>query len=46
MEHITFKGMADGVRINLDDTAGIFELLGELENKIINSIAFFGDCYC
>ena len=46
MEHITFKGMADGVRINLDDTAGIFELLGELENKIINSKAFFGDGDC
>lgn len=46
MEHITFKGMADGVRINLDETADIFELLDELEKKIINSKAFFGDGDC
>ena len=36
-ELIAFKGMVDGVRINLGDEGGIFELLDELELKIKNS---------
>lgn len=45
-ELISFKGMVDGVRINLSDTAGIFELLDALEKRIAESKAFFGDGDC
>ena len=45
-ELIAFKGMVDGVRINLGDEGGIFELLDELELKIKNSKGFFGDGDC
>ena len=45
-ELISFKGMVDGVRINLGDEAGIFDLIRELELKIKNSKAFFGDGDC
>ncbi len=45
-ELVAFKGMVDGVRINLDEDAQIFELLDELEKKIRESKAFFGDGDC
>ncbi|MDO4528486.1 MAG: septum site-determining protein MinC, partial [bacterium] len=45
-ELISFKGMVDGVRINLSDSAGIFELLEALEERIAGSKAFFGDGDC
>ena len=45
-ELVSFKGMVDGVRINLADEAGIFDILTELEKKIQESKAFFGDGDC
>lgn len=45
-ELVSFKGMADGVRINLSDTADIFELLAALQTQISKSKAFFGDGDC
>lgn len=45
-ELITFKGMVDGVRINLNDEAGIFELLDALTERIAQSKTFFGDGDC
>ena len=45
-ELVTFKGMADGVRINLSEDVGIFELLEALEKRISESKAFFGDGDC
>ena len=45
-ELITFKGMVDGVRINLSEEAGIFELLDALAERIGESKAFFGDGDC
>ena len=43
---VSFKGMGDGVRINIDEHAQIYEALAELEEKIIASKAFFGDGNC
>lgn len=45
-ELVTFKGMVDGVRINLDEEAGIFELLDALKERIAESKTFFGDGDC
>lgn len=45
-ELIAFKGMVDGVRINLDKDAPIFEILSELEGKVSESKGFFGDGDC
>lgn len=45
-ELVTFKGMVDGVRIKLDDTALIFDILTELDSKIRQNKAFFGDGDC
>ena len=45
-ELISFKGTADGVRINLDESAGIFDLLDALKERIDGSKAFFGDGDC
>lgn len=45
-ELISFKGMVDGVRINLNASAGIFELIEALEQRIAESKAFFGDGDC
>ena len=42
-ELIAFKGTVDGVRINLNADAGIFELLDALQERIAGSKAFFGD---
>ena len=43
---VYFKGMADGVRIYLHDTAPMYEILDELEQKINANRAFFGDGNC
>lgn len=45
-ETVSFKGMADGVRINLGEEEGIFELLESLKQKILANKAFFGDGDC
>ena len=45
-ELISFKGTADGVRINLDDEVMMSELFDQLRAKIENSKAFFGDGDC
>ena len=45
-ELVSFKGMVDGVRINLGEDAGLFDILTELEKKIQESKAFFGDGDC
>ncbi|MCH5212884.1 MAG: septum site-determining protein MinC [Oscillospiraceae bacterium] len=45
-ELVTFKGMGDGVRINIDEHAQVYEVIAELEKKIIASKAFFGDGNC
>lgn len=45
-ELVTFKGMVDGVRIKLDDAANVFDILTELEAKIRQNKAFFGDGDC
>ncbi len=38
--------MVDGVRINLGEDGTVFDVLGELEEKIQNSKGFFGDGDC
>lgn len=43
---VCFKGMADGVRINLHDTAPMYEILDELAQKINANRAFFGNGNC
>ena len=43
---VSFKGMGDGVRINIDEHAQVYEVISELEEKIIASKAFFGDGNC
>lgn len=43
---IAFKGMVDGVRINISDDGRVFEIVDELEKKIIENKAFFGDGDC
>lgn len=45
-ELVSFKGMGDGVRINIDEHAQTYEALTELEKKIIANKAFFGDGNC
>lgn len=45
-ELINFKGMADGVRIHLNNTAPMFEILDALEEKINSHKVFFGDGNC
>lgn len=45
-ELVSFKGMGDGVRINIDERAQVYEVISELEKKIIASKAFFGDGNC
>lgn len=45
-ELVKFKGMVDGVRINLSSDADIFELIDELEKKIESNKGFFGDGDC
>lgn len=45
-ELVSFKGMGDGVKINLDADASIYDILDELERKINSSKAFFGDGNC
>lgn len=45
-ELIRFKGMGDGVRIVLDASAPMYELLDALEKKILESKAFFGGGNC
>lgn len=43
---VSFKGMGDGVRIRIDSTAEINDILNELERKITDSKGFFGDGNC
>lgn len=45
-ELVNFKGMADGVRIHLSDSAAMYEILESLEEKINSYKAFFGDGNC
>ena len=45
-ELIAFKGTVDGVRINLNSDAGIFDILDALTERIADSKAFFGDGDC
>ena len=45
-ELIAFKGTVDGVRINLNSEAGIFDILDALTGRIADSKAFFGDGDC
>lgn len=45
-ELVSFKGMVDGVRINLDGDTGIFDLLQVLEAKICENKGFFGTGDC
>lgn len=45
-ELVSFKGMGDGVRINVDEHAQVYEVIAELERKLIESKAFFGDGNC
>lgn len=45
-ELINFKGMADGVRIHLNNTSPMFEVLDALEEKINSHKVFFGDGNC
>lgn len=45
-EIVKFKGMVDGVRINLSNSADIFEIIAELEEKIEANKGFFGDGDC
>ena len=45
-ELVYFKGMADGVRIYLHDTAPMYEILEELKRKIDANRSFFGDGNC
>lgn len=43
---VRFKGMGDGVRINIDANADTFELIEILEEKIKENKSFFGDGNC
>ncbi len=45
-ELVSFKGMGDGVKINIDAQASVYDILDELEQKINSSKAFFGDGNC
>lgn len=45
-ELVRFKGIGDGVLINIDADADIYEIIYVLENKIIENKAFFGDGNC
>lgn len=45
-ELVRFKGIGDGVLINIDADADIYEIIYILENKIIENKAFFGDGNC
>lgn len=45
-ELVNFKGMADGVRIHLNNTSPMFEILDALEEKINSHKVFFGDGNC
>ncbi len=45
-ELVKFKGMGEGVRIILDASAPMYELLEALEKKILESKAFFGSGNC
>ncbi|MGN0162914.1 MAG: septum site-determining protein MinC [Candidatus Ornithomonoglobus sp.] len=45
-EIVKFKGMGDGVRIILDASAPMYELLDVLEKRILESKAFFGGGNC
>lgn len=45
-ELVSFKGMGDGVRINIDENAQVYEVIAELERKLIESKSFFGDGNC
>ena len=45
-ELVRFKGVGDGVLINIDADADIYEITYVLENKIIENKAFFGDGNC
>ena len=43
---VSLKGMGDGVRINIDDTADMHEIIGALTERIERNKAFFGDGDC
>lgn len=45
-ELVRFKGVGDGVKINIDAEADIYEIVYILENKIKENKAFFGDGNC
>lgn len=45
-ELVKFKGMGDGVKIILEPSAPMYELLDVLEKKILESKAFFGGGNC
>lgn len=45
-ELVRFKGIGDGVKINIDAEADIYEIIYILENKIKENKAFFGDGNC
>ncbi|MGN0183060.1 MAG: septum site-determining protein MinC [Candidatus Ornithomonoglobus sp.] len=45
-ELVKFKGMGDGVKIILDASAPMYELLDVLEKRILESKAFFGGGNC
>ena len=43
---VSFKGMGDGVRINIDAYSDMYDIIGALEAKIEQNKAFFGDGNC
>lgn len=43
---VSFKGMGDGVRINIDAYAEMYDIIGALEARIKQNQAFFGDGDC
>lgn len=43
---VSFKGMGDGVRINIDAYADMYDIIGALEARIDQNSAFFGDGDC
>ena len=43
---VSLKGMGDGVRINIDDTADMHDIIGALTERIERNKAFFGDGDC
>ncbi len=45
-ELVSFKGMGDGVKININAEADIYDIAAELEHKINASKGFFGDGNC